>query len=232
MDIWFPERNKMYLTIIDKFSKHATIHNLENRNWIAILAAIKQRIQFLGKPNKLISDGDTCIIHSAVEQFLKENNIMFHRTTASQKTGNADIERFHDTLNEHLRLKNAAKDSSELDDKIFDIINIYNNTIHTTTKLRPYDFISKNLTKEDINRLADFFQKNKETRINSLNIEKDSELQQCTNIVQNRTIGKNKPKYKKLDSYLTRNNYTTDLSTKRHIKYHKKQLKRKYKYQD
>lgn len=233
MDIWFPERGKLYLTTIDKFSKYATIHTLNDRNWIAILNAIKQRIQFLGKPNKIVSDGDTCILHSAVEQFLKENKIVFHKTTASLKTGNSDVERLHGTLNEHLRIMNAAKDNSELNDKLYKIISIYNDTIHSTTKLKPIDFILKNISKQDIASLVDRFQKQKEIRTNNRNknIEPSTTENQCSNIVQNRAIFKSRPKYKKLNQFEQDGNYVVDRSTKRNTKYHKKQLKRKYKHQ-
>lgn len=42
IDIWFPIRNVMYLTMIDKFSKYATLYKLENRTWISILDCLKE----------------------------------------------------------------------------------------------------------------------------------------------------------------------------------------------
>lgn len=59
--------------------------------------------------NKLIFDNDSCILHSAVNLFLKEENIETHATTPYMKTGNSDIERLHGTLNEHLRVMEADK---------------------------------------------------------------------------------------------------------------------------
>ncbi|XP_055387973.1 uncharacterized protein LOC129616364, partial [Condylostylus longicornis] len=76
MDIWYPERNKMYLTT-----------KLNDRTWISTLDCIKQRIQNLGKMKELVSDGDTFIIHRAVILFLKENDIDFHPITPGKKTG-------------------------------------------------------------------------------------------------------------------------------------------------
>lgn len=166
IDIWFPERNKPFLTTIDKFSKYATIHKLSDRNWIAILAALKERIQTLGKMKKLISDGERCIIHNAVEQFLTEHEIDFHQTTGWHKTGNSDIERLHGTLNEHLRIMNVDKQNNvELDDRIFKIITSYNNTIHSVTKLRPIDFITKDFDRKEIQELRNKFEAEKKKRI-------------------------------------------------------------------
>lgn len=195
IDIWFPYRNIMYLTTIDKFSKYATIHKLNDRTWISILKALKERIQFLGKMNKLIYDNERCILHNAVTLFLKENSIESHITTANNKTGNSDVERLHGTLNEHLRILEAENSKDELDDKLFKIVNAYNNTIHSTTKLRPIDFIKNNLTFDDIEALSLKFQNNKITKLNELNKKRDSNYELLEDVVRNRNIAKNKPKY-------------------------------------
>lgn len=234
MDIWHPCRNVMYLTMIDKFSKHATIHKLGDRTWVSILKAIKERLIYLGKMKKLVSDGETCIIHNAVEQFLKDIGITFHQTTACNKTGNSDIERLHGTLNEHLRLIDADRDKTDLDnidDKIFKVILIYNVTIHSTTKLRPIDFINKNLNKDEIEELANKFQAQKTERIEKLNKNKDNQYSLCENIVVNRDISKCKPKYKKFNEFKLDGNYITDTSNRRFTKCCKKQRKRKFKHQ-
>lgn len=151
MDIWFPYRNVMYLTTIDKFSKYATYHKLNDRTWVSILEALKERIRFLGKMKKLVFDNERCMLHNAVELFLNENQIKIHRTTAGNKTGNADVERLHGTLNEHLRIMAVDKsnDSENIDEKMDKIIGIYNNTIHSTTKMRPMDFITKHFDKTE-----------------------------------------------------------------------------------
>lgn len=232
IDIWFPCRNMMYLTTIDKFSKYATFHKLNDRNWIAILTALKERIVFLGKMNKLVFDNDRCILHSAVKQFLKEENIDTHVTTPYLKTGNSDIERLHGTLNEHLRILEADKnrENLDLDGKLFKIFTTYNRTIHSTTKKRPIDFIIKNFCKEDIDNLSKEYEQRKIKKINKLNNERNCESNQLENVVINRQIAKAKPKYKKLDSHDRKGNYVVDTSNNRKVKYYKSQWKRKYRF--
>ena len=104
MDIWFPYRNVMFLTTIDKFTKYASVHKIKDRTWVSILNAIKERIQFLGKMRKIVFDNESCMLHNAVDLFLKEQQIEIHRTTPHHKTGNSDIERLHGTFNEHIRI--------------------------------------------------------------------------------------------------------------------------------
>lgn len=109
IDIWYPFRNEMYLTMIDKLSKHATIYKLESITWISILSVLKRRIMDFGAMRKIVFDNETCILHKTVIQFLVDNKIEYHSTTADQKTGNSDIERLHGTLNEHLRILRCDK---------------------------------------------------------------------------------------------------------------------------
>ena len=100
---------------------------------------------------KLVYDNERCILHNSVELFLRENEIESHVTTAGNKTGNADIERLHGTLNEHLRIMSLdSNKDDDIDTKIFKAITFYNNTIHTTTKLRPIDFIIKITTERKL----------------------------------------------------------------------------------
>lgn len=233
MDIWFPYRNVMYLTTIDKFSKYATYHKLNDRTWVSILEALKERIRFLGKMKKLVFDNERCMLHNAVELFLNENQIKIHRTTAGNKTGNADVERLHGTLNEHLRIMAVDKsnDSEDIDEKMDKIIGIYNNTIHSTTKMRPMDFITKHFDKTEIKELSEKFEKEKTARISKLNEKRNNNYRLNENIVSNREIAKNKPKYKKLTNFRIDNNYVIDTNNKRNTKYSKNQLKRKFKYQ-
>ena len=127
----------MYLTTIDKFTKYATIHKLHDRNWISILGALKERIWVLGKMKKLVHDNERCILDNMVTLFLTENSIEAHATTPGIKTGN-----------EHLRILEAEGCENELEDRIFKAILSYNNSIHSTTRIRPIDFIQNNISKE------------------------------------------------------------------------------------
>lgn len=52
MDIWFYTKGKPYLTIIDKFTKHAQVILLSSRNWMDLKTALMQYIASFGKPKK------------------------------------------------------------------------------------------------------------------------------------------------------------------------------------
>lgn len=131
----------MYLTTIDKLTKYATVHNIKDRTWISLLNAIKHRIQNLGKPNKIIADNEFDII--SIKQFLNENEIDLYLTTPNHKTGNSDVERLHQTLNEHIRLFKADPNNEDtIHDKVFKSILYYNNSIHSSINAKPIEFLN------------------------------------------------------------------------------------------
>lgn len=104
---------------------------------------------YLKTPDKITLDNDlTFQTYSTTEHF-KEKDIIIHFSPPYRHTGNSDIERLHSTRNEHFRI-NQGKPTKT----ISRILNIYNKTIHLTTKERPLDIHlglvdnQKNITKE------------------------------------------------------------------------------------
>lgn len=227
LDIWYPQRGTMYLTSIDKLTKYATAFYLEDRTWVSILKALKQRIQYLGKPNLLIFDNelDTAVIR----EFLKQQQIGFHTTTAYLKTGNADVERLHGTLNEHIRLFNADADNKDdISEKVYNAIVSYNNTIHTTTSNRPIDLLNNIISREEISELSQKIHKKKIERISMLNRKNNRvDIDSFANdIVNNNRVSKSKPKYKKITNYSQIGNYLKSNDNK-FKRIYKSQVKRK-----
>lgn len=68
-----------------------------------IQSALNQHFATYGKPNHIITDNESTLT-SNLENFL-QNEVTPHFTTPGFKTGNADIERLHNTLNEHVPIK-------------------------------------------------------------------------------------------------------------------------------
>lgn len=228
IDIWYPKRNIMYVTSIDKMSKYATAQHIKDRSWISLLNAIKLRIQYLGKPKKIVTDNEFDIV--VIKQFLLENNIDIHFTTPYKKTGNSDVERLHLTLNEHMRLYNADPNNFDtIQENVYKAIVCYNNTIHSTTNIRPIDLFNNILCHEDISKLSEKLVRNKQT----LNAKQDNinESNFSNIFVKNNQVGKSNPKYKEISNYTQYGNYLiNNKDNKRKI--YKDQVKRKYKYQN
>ena len=58
IDIWFLNKNSMFLTFIDKLTKHVSIHAFTDRNAITIIDILKQRFSTLGKRYQIVADNE------------------------------------------------------------------------------------------------------------------------------------------------------------------------------
>lgn len=168
-----------------------------------------------------------------MQQFLKDEKIDIHYTSNSNHTSNADIERLHNTINEHLRLlRHDDRTSNDtIEEKMIRIIGFYNNTIHSTTGHKPIDFINGKIHEDSYKDIYDKIISKKEKYINKLNRDrKDVTLEDGTNFIKEIRGGKNHRKYRKIDSTKIDDNHIEHSTTK--LKYYKTHVKPKKRYQD
>ena len=142
IDVFYTLEKQLFMTMIDKFTKFAVAYKINGRTWLEFKTKLLQYINSYGKIEKIIVDNELGFKAIPMQQFLNEENINIHYTSNSNHTSNADIERLHNTINEHLRLLRHDKKSKTetVEEKIIRIIGFYNNTIHSTTKIKPIDF--------------------------------------------------------------------------------------------
>lgn len=154
-----------FLTTIDKFTKLASIHKLPDRNMVTIKIKLQERFSWLGRPKKLIMDNE--FNNSLIRLFCRENNIIAHFTTPNSHTGNSDIERLHSTLLEHIRILKNTNNSLELEEIMIKAVGFYNNSIHSSTNIKPLDFINRGDI--DFEKVKNYNYKKKKQVINKLN---------------------------------------------------------------
>lgn len=198
VDIWFMDKKTTFLTCIDKLSKHVSIHHLTDKNSLTIVDLLRERFSILGKPGKIVADNEFNTAY--IRNFLDSEEIDYHFTSPNTHTGNSDIERFHSTLNEHIRLFKLEKKYKEFTDKIlvYKAVQIYNDTIHSATGYRPNDLLHNKVDKSVWEDLHDVVHKEKVRRSERLN----KDRKEC-NEFRDRELVKNlgfhnikqKPKY-------------------------------------
>lgn len=80
---------------------------------------------------------------SIIKDFCNINKINIHYTSFQQSTSNSPVERLHSTMTETYRIIMEKYKESELpldqDELLFEVIMTYNNSIHTATKLTPFE---------------------------------------------------------------------------------------------
>lgn len=146
-DIYTNSKNN-FLTFLDKFSKHCIIFHLQDRNSITIKEVLRLYFSIRGKPHKIVLDNEFQSIN--VKDFLRQENIEVHYTKPNNHTGNADIERLHNTISEKLRVFTTEKSELTTKEKIYKCVGWYNNSIHSTTKFKPIDISEGRVDKEKV----------------------------------------------------------------------------------
>lgn len=233
LDVFYTLEKKLFMTAIDKFSKFAMAFLINGRNWTEFKTKILQIINTYGKVNKFIVDNELGFKAIPMQQFLKEENIEIHFTSNSNHTSNADIERLHNTINEHIRLlRHDDKNRDEtIEDKMTRIIGFYNNTIHSTTGIKPIDFLNGKIHEDKYKEIQNLINSKKERYIQKLNKHrKDIELEDGTNYIREIRGGKNHRKYRKVNTNKIDQDHIQTLGTGH--KYYKSNVKHKRKYQD
>lgn len=230
MDIWYKSKGNAYVTFIDKFSKHAQIIQIPSRNWNELKNALVSYLSSQGKPQLIITDQERGFNSVNFLNYLENEGIKIHFTTPGNHSSNADIERFHSTLNEHLRLRETEEKINRIsfdEDPVTYCLKIYNETIHSTTKQRPIDFINGNIKPEEYEKIRELILHAKQQNLNRLNVSRSVE-EVSPYLKINRTHKMN-PFYKKVIVEKETENYLK-LTKEKYPRY-KSQFKKKFKYE-
>lgn len=108
---------------------------IQNRAWVEFKKALTQYLSIVGHIGKIITDNELGFKALPLVEFLGKRDIAIHYTSNNNHTSNADVERLHNTMNEHIRLlrHDSDMDIDTVEEKIYKVIMFYNNTIHSTT---------------------------------------------------------------------------------------------------
>lgn len=142
IDIWFLNNQIFYLTMIDKFTKYAAMEELLDKTPLQTVKAITKLFLIMKKPQRISMDNDPTFSNPVFKGFLEDSNIQYHFTTPHRHTGNSDIERFHSSLNENIRILKVREENDDIAynyDLPLQALQAYNNSLHLSTKQKPID---------------------------------------------------------------------------------------------
>lgn len=135
--------SKNILTIIDKFSKFAAAYTLTARNSLCVIKSLKHFLSLHGIPNKIVCDQGTEFTSNIFKDFCQQYQIDLHFTSFQQSSSNSPVERLHSTLTETYRLIAEKIKEKKLemdhDDILTEVLITYNNAIHSSTKITPFE---------------------------------------------------------------------------------------------
>ena len=164
---------KYLFNVLDHFSKFLISYAIKDKSAKTIANLLSKTFKKFGKPEQILSDNGSEFINKNVTNLLKKEGISFIHGKPYNPHSQGTVERVHRTVRDALickYLENSKK--FNLIFSLNEVISIYNETIHRTTKLKPKTIFYS----EDENIFKQVFentinsQKNFDVDINLLNI--------------------------------------------------------------
>ena len=129
---------RFLLCVIDIFSKYAWVVPLKDKKGVSIVTAFQSILkQSNRKPNKIWIDKDSEFYNASFKKWLQDNDIVMYSTHNEGKSVVA--ERSIRTLKSKIYKHMTSISKNVYIDKLDDIVDEYNNTYHTTIKMKPID---------------------------------------------------------------------------------------------
>ena len=139
---------RFLLCVIDIFSKYAWVVPLKDKKGLSIVKAFQSILkQSNRKPNKIWVDKGSEFYNAYFKKWLRDNDIVMYSTHNEEKSVVA--ERFIRTLKSKIYKHTISISKYVYIDKLDDIVYEYNNTYHTTIKMKPIDVKGNTYTNAD-----------------------------------------------------------------------------------
>ena len=134
----FNEGFRFLLCVIDIFSKYAWVIPLKDKKGISIVNGFQKILNdSKRKPNNIWVEKGSKFYNNSLKKCLQDNNVVMYSTNNKGKSVVA--ERFIRTLKNKIYKYMTSISKNVHIDKLDDIIKEYNNTYHTTIKMKPVD---------------------------------------------------------------------------------------------
>ena len=137
MDLFFYDQEK-YLTTIDLFSKKAAVCKVESKTAQAVTRSILQSFVIFGCPKVLVTDRGREFYNERLRQVANDLEVKLHFTTPGHVGSHGTIERFHNTLTEHLHLLQLSKGLTG-EEALTRAVIAYNHSVHSATGKTPFE---------------------------------------------------------------------------------------------
>ena len=126
---------RFLLCVIDILSKYAWVVPLKDKKGVSIVTAFQSILKQSNiKPNKIWVDKGSEFYNASFKKWLQDNDIVMYSTNNEGKSVVA--ERFIRTLKSKIYKHLTSISKNVYIDKLDDIVDKYNNTYHTTIKMK------------------------------------------------------------------------------------------------
>ena len=134
----FNKRFRFLLCVIDVFSKYAWVISLKDNKGVSIVNAFRKILKESNrKPNKIWVEKGREFYKNSFKKWLQDNDIVMYSTNNKGKS--VFVERFIRTIKNKIYKYMTSISKNVYIDKLDDIVKKYNNTYHTSIKMKPVD---------------------------------------------------------------------------------------------
>lgn len=137
----FSIEGKIYLTIIDAFSKLGQCIETTSKSTPEIVRALLKYFSYYGTPKRISADPGTEFNNALLKEFLSLHKIELHIGTPNNPNSMGLIERFHSTIIEIYRLAKYEQKCTDAASVMTYSVLAYNHTIHSVTGLTPFEVV-------------------------------------------------------------------------------------------
>lgn len=159
---WSDNTFKYLLCVVDCFDRYAFVQCLRNKQPNEVITALnKIFVNSKRSPHIISSDRGTEFTNKNMQSFLKSKNILQKFTITTLPAKAAMVEAFNRSFQQKmLRLLSFKRKSSEFETEhsansfrkyVEFVTNVYNNSIHSSTKFKPIDVNSSRVWIKNIN---------------------------------------------------------------------------------
>ena len=133
---------KYLLLVIDVFSKYGWIAPLKDKKTESVSLAFDEIFKKAErKPVMLWTDKGSEFISKHFKEFLKKKKIKLYHTETEEKS--SIVERWNRTMKNRMWKMFSANNNTVYWDKLDKLVNVYNNTKHSSTKMTPTEASKK-----------------------------------------------------------------------------------------
>lgn len=135
-----------FLSLIDAFSKHLQMININTKNLVDVTGALTKYFTLFGIPSTIVSDHETTFQSIQFKEYLSNLNIKLDYASSSESNG--QIEKTHATIVEIFNTNKNKIPNSNTIQAIELSVALYNNSVHSSTSFTPNEVIfnQNNLT--------------------------------------------------------------------------------------
>jgi hypothetical protein len=135
-----PLKNKGYkyiMTVVDVFSRYAFTEPIKNKTTKSTAEAFEKIIKRADRPPDYIQSDNGNEYKREFKKVVEKYNIDHNYVIADDHRGQGIIERFNQTLRDWIEKVRTSRNTQNWTAMLEPILNVYNNTEHSTTKMSP-----------------------------------------------------------------------------------------------